>query len=111
MLSVEGLRVAYGETLALDGLSFQIQRGEVYALVGESGCGTTTAALALMRFLPRAATVRAGAIRFDGQNLLELEGEALREVRGRQLAMVYQNPAAALNPSMPVGEQVQAVFG
>src|SRR5712691_9143014 len=110
MLTVENLRVAYGDTLALDGLSFSINRGEVYALVGESGCGKTTAALALMRYLPRNGRVVSGSIKLDGDDILALEGDALRQVRGRQMSMVYQNPASALNPSMRVGDQVAEVF-
>jgi ABC-type glutathione transport system ATPase component len=62
MLCIRDLRVAYGETLALDGLSFEVRRGEVFALVGESGCGKTTAALALMRYLPRGGRVVSGGI-------------------------------------------------
>jgi oligopeptide/dipeptide ABC transporter ATP-binding protein len=109
-LAVRDLRVAYGNKLALHGVSFEIQRGEVYALVGESGSGKTTAALAVMRYLPYGGRVLSGSIELDSDDILKLEGESLRRIRGSQLAMVYQNPASALNPSMPVGKQVEEVF-
>ena len=114
VLQIEDLTVAYrrrGERLTvLSGVGVEIRAGEAFGLVGESGCGKTTAALAIMRYLPKNGRVERGAIRLDGQDLLTLDEEALRRWRGRKLAMVYQEPAAALNPSLRIGEQVAEIF-
>ena len=82
-----------------------MQQGQVLGLVGESGSGKSVTALAVLRLLDAAARVE-GAIRFDGVNLLTLGSEAMRQRRGRDIAMIFQEPMTALNPVMPVGEQV-----
>jgi peptide/nickel transport system ATP-binding protein len=110
LLQVEDLSVTYGLQPAVEHVSFAIGRQEALGLVGESGSGKSTLALTLMRYLPPGGQVRGGNIRFDGQDVLALDGPAMRAFRGRRAAMVYQNPAAALDPSMVVGEQVAEVF-
>src|SRR5690348_14980008 len=110
LLEVENLSVAYGASAALHGLSFQVERGEAYGLVGESGSGKSTLAMALVRYLPGAGHVTDGSIRFDGEDVLALDDAALRAFRGRRAAVVYQNPAAALDPSMRIGHQVAEAF-
>lgn len=110
LLEVEHLSVAYGSTPAVRDVSFQVQRGEAYGLVGESGSGKSTLAMALVRYLPGAGHITSGSVRFDGQDLLALDAAALRAFRGRRAAVVYQNPAAALDPSMRVGDQVAEAF-
>jgi oligopeptide/dipeptide ABC transporter ATP-binding protein len=104
-LSVE-LQTERGPARALDGVRFALARGETLALVGESGCGKSLTALAILRLLPGAGRVVAGAIRFDGQDVLTLAPEPLRALRGRRIGMVFQEPMSALNPVMKVGEQV-----
>ncbi|BAS26489.1 dipeptide ABC transporter ATP-binding protein [Limnochorda pilosa] len=114
VLSLEDLSVTYrgrgGEERAVHGLSLSIGPGEAYGLVGESGCGKTTVALAVMGYLPRAGRVTGGDLTFMGRDLLRLSPRELQRLRGDRLAMVYQNPQSALNPTMTVGRQVAEVF-
>jgi len=90
----------------LDRVSLDVYPGEVIGLVGESGSGKTMTALAAMGLLPRTATISEGHIWFDGRDLLALPERELREIRGAQIAMIFQNPRAALNPLMRAGDQV-----
>lgn len=98
-----------GERRILDGVTLALYRGEVVGLVGESGSGKSMTALAVMGLLPRAARVRGGHIRFDGRDLLALPRREWSALRGTQLAMIFQNPRAALNPLMRAGHQVARV--
>jgi peptide/nickel transport system ATP-binding protein len=113
-LRIEHLDVAYRvrgrDRQVLSDLSLSIGRGETYGLVGESGCGKSTAALAVVRYLPRGGRVRGGRILLDGQDVLALDKPALRQMRARSVAMVYQDPGRALNPSIPAGRQLAEVF-
>lgn len=113
-LNFEGVGVAYrvkGQMRqVLDGVSFQIGAGEAYGLVGESGCGKSTAAFAALRYLPRNGVVNRGRILVDGQDIGQLSRPALRQLRQYSVSMVYQDPGRALNPSLPVGRQVAEVF-
>jgi peptide/nickel transport system ATP-binding protein len=110
LLQVEDLSVAYGGAEALHEVSFCVGRGEAYGLVGESGSGKSTLAMALVRYLPASGHITSGSIGFDGQDVLALDESALRAFRGRRAAVVYQNPAGALDPSMRVGDQVAEAF-
>src|SRR5437764_2888883 len=92
------------------GISFEIGRQESYGLVGESGCGKSTAALSIVSYLPRNGRVRRGAIEVAGQDVLALRGEALRRYRRDAVSMVYQNPGSALNPAIRIGRQMGEVF-
>ena len=109
-LEVERLTVSYrrsGEwACALSAVSLAIAAGEAYGLVGESGCGKTTLALSLMRYLPPNGRIDAGAIRVDGHDLTRVHGRELQRWRGSRLAMVYQDPASALNPALRIGDQI-----
>ena len=114
VLAAESLTVGYrrrGRVLrVLAEISFAIAGGEAYGLVGESGCGKTTVAMAVMRYLPTNAVVEQGRIMFREQNLLAASERELRRLRGDRIAMVYQDPGSALNPSLTVGRQVAEVF-
>jgi len=103
-------RVRGKDRQVLRGVSFEIASGESYGLVGESGCGKSTAALAIVRYLPRNGRVSSGSIDVAGTDALALGGGDLREFHARKVSMVYQNPGAALNPSMRVGAQVAEAF-
>jgi oligopeptide/dipeptide ABC transporter ATP-binding protein len=109
LLQVENLRVHYpgasGPLRAVDGASFALERGETYALVGESGCGKSATGLAVLR-LVEPGTITGGRLLFEGRDLLELSEKEMREVRGARIGMVFQEPAAALNPVMRIGSQV-----
>src|SRR5947209_10491305 len=113
-VDIEHLTISYrrkGQRLrVIDDVSLYIKPGEAYGLVGESGCGKTTVAMALMRYLPANAVVEGGTIIFDNKNLLTLSNSELRELRGDQMAMVYQDPGSALNPSMRIGAQIAEVY-
>jgi peptide/nickel transport system ATP-binding protein len=94
----------------LRGVSFTVERGRSYGLVGESGCGKTTAALAIVQYLPSNGRVRSGEIRIAGRDVVSLSRPELRRLRANDVSMVYQNPGAALNPSIRIGHQVAEVF-
>src|ERR1700733_9354229 len=105
VLEVKDLTVGFGRHEAVKGISFQINAGETLGLVGESGSGKSATSLAVLGLLPKSARV-GGAIRFDGEDLLALPEEAMRRRRGREIAMIFQEPMTALNPVMPVGAQI-----
>ncbi|MEQ1662447.1 MAG: ABC transporter ATP-binding protein [Thiobacillus sp.] len=106
LLHVESLAVEIGSTRIVDGVSFQIAAGETYALLGESGCGKSMTALALMRLLPDGGRVAAGKVQLAGEDVLALPEQAMRRVRGGHMAMIFQEPMLALNPVMTVGDQI-----
>ena len=113
-VEIQDLEVVYRvrgiDRPVLRGLTLTIAKGESYGLVGESGCGKTTAAFAIMRYLPRNGRVVAGSIRADGADLLAMGDDEVRRLRATTLSMVYQNPGAALNPSIRIGDQIAEVF-
>ena len=94
----------------LRGVSFSIGRGLSYGLVGESGCGKSTAALGIVRYLPRNGRITGGSVAVAGRDVLALRGRELRDYHARTVSMVYQNPGSALNPSLKVGAQVGEAF-
>jgi len=113
-LTISDLDLAYRvrgrDRQVLRGLSFHIGRGESYGLVGESGCGKSTAALAAVRYLPRNGRVRGGRILVDDRDLSSLNEGALRQLRATTVSMVYQDPGRALNPSLRIGRQMGEIF-
>jgi peptide/nickel transport system ATP-binding protein len=114
VLSVQDVAIAYkvrgGEIEAVQNVSFDIHRGESHGIVGESGCGKSTVAWAIVNFLGANGYVKRGSIKFMGQELVGKSGEELRRLRGDQIAMVYQDPMQALNPSLRLGEQMKEVL-
>jgi peptide/nickel transport system ATP-binding protein len=110
MLEIDGLQVQLdadaGLVKAIDGMRLTLARGETFALVGESGCGKSMTALALMRLLPENGRVAGGAVRLDGQDLLALPEGRMRDVRGGRISMIFQEPSTSLNPVMRVGAQI-----
>ena len=115
LLEVSGLRVGFRRSggaplAAVNGLDLQLAAGETFALVGESGSGKSLTALALMRLLPAGGGVLGGVVRLAGENLLLRAESAMREIRGGQVAMIFQEPGTSLNPVMTVGEQLGEVL-
>jgi peptide/nickel transport system ATP-binding protein len=110
LLRVTDLRIEFalarGAVRAVDGASFEVGQGEALGLVGESGSGKTVALRSLVGLLPRAARITGGTIEFDGVDVLGLDEDGRRALRGRSIAMVFQEPMTALNPVMRVGEQI-----
>ena len=113
-LALNDLEVVYRvrgrDRRVLRGVTLRVERGQTYGLVGESGCGKSTAALAAVRYLPRNGRVSGGSIEIDGRDVWRLSGPELRRLRSSSVSMVYQNPGAALNPSLTIGHQVAEVF-
>ncbi len=110
MLTLDNLKVALdadsGLVKAIDGLSLSIKRGETFALVGESGCGKSMTALALMRLLPDSGRITHGDFTLEGQDVFALPESEMRTVRGGKVGMIFQEPGTSLNPVMRVGEQI-----
>jgi len=111
LLAVDDLRVRFktqrGLVHAVNGISFDVRPGETLGLVGESGCGKSVTALTTMGILPRAARIASGSIRLDGRELLGLSERQWRRVRGKEIAMIFQDPMTSLNPVLTVGAQLR----
>jgi len=111
LLEVEDLRVEFttrrGIVHAVNGISFAIAPGETLGIVGESGCGKSVTSLAVLGLLARNGRVRSGRALFDGRNLIELSDRALRGLRGREIAMIFQDPMTSLNPVLTIGRQIR----
>jgi peptide/nickel transport system ATP-binding protein len=116
LLDVRDLRVAYGnpstggQTMAVDGVSFKVEKGATLGIVGESGCGKSTLARALMAYCRPGAEIIGGEVVFDGVDILQLQDEGIRELRGRRIAMVPQDPLTSLTYHMKVGAQVDEIL-
>ena len=111
LLSVEDLEVRFwtarGLIHAVNGISFDIAPGETLGIVGESGCGKSVTSLAIMGILPRAGRVTNGSARFEGRELIGLTDEELRTIRGKEIAMIFQDPMTSLNPVITIGRQLR----
>ena len=110
-LDVRNLKVSFstpqGNFSAVNGISFQLHRGETLALVGESGCGKTVSALSILQLLPKLAVNNiSGEIIYSGKNLLSLSKKQMRKIRGREISMIFQDPMTSLNPVLTIGEQL-----
>ena len=110
VLAIRDLAVSYGARPVLHGVSVDVERGECLGIVGESGCGKSTLALAAMRYLPRGGCVTGGRIMIAGQNVTSRDPAAMRDLWMREIAMVYQDPSRALNPTMTVAAQLEEAY-
>src|SRR6185369_7185512 len=114
VLDVRDLHTSFvspaGVARAVDGVSFSVSPGEMVALVGESGCGKSASALSVMRLLPPNGRSERGAVIVEGRDLLTLDARALRDLRGRRLSLIFQEPAAALNPVRTIGDQMAEIM-
>lgn len=114
LLEVNNLRLDFhtyaGEVKALDGVTFAIRKGEALGLVGESGCGKSVTALAIVGLLPENASVVDGEIKLGTENLLRVKPDELRKIRAKRIAMVFQDPTTFLNPVLTIEEQLEEVF-
>jgi len=114
LLEVENLRVGFRRSgqyqAAVNGISFSVRRGETFALVGESGSGKSVTALSVLRLLPHGGVIAGGAVRLDGEDLLQWPEYRLNEVRGRRIGFIFQDPMSSLNPVLTIGQQVGEVL-
>jgi oligopeptide/dipeptide ABC transporter ATP-binding protein len=115
MLAVDDLRTQFftreGAVRAVDGISFSVDKGETLGIVGESGCGKSVTALSIMGLLPKPpAKIVSGSIEFDGRDLTKLSERQLEDVRGREIAMIFQDPMTSLNPTLRIGTQITEVL-
>src|SRR5579864_4127115 len=111
LLEIDGLKVGFdteaGLLRAVDGVSFSIKKGETLGLVGESGCGKSVTATSILRLVPSPpGRILGGEIRFNGTDLLQLPREKLPEIRGKNIAMVFQDPMTSLNPVFTIEKQM-----
>src|SRR4051795_11655617 len=111
LLEVENLQTHFrtpdGVNRAVDGVSFQVREGETLAVVGESGCGKSVTANSILRLIPEPPGRIAGAIRFQGRDLLKLDEAAMRDIRGNEISMIFQEPMTSLNPVLSIGRQLR----
>jgi peptide/nickel transport system ATP-binding protein len=111
LLDVEDLQTHFrtpdGVNRAVDGVSFQVKEGETLAIVGESGCGKSVTANSILRLIPEPPGKIAGAIRFQGRDLLALPERAMRDIRGNDISMIFQEPMTSLNPVLTIGRQLR----
>src|SRR5262249_12507299 len=111
LLSVADLRVRFEigrqSVHAVDGVSFSLRRGEIFGIVGESGCGKSATLRALIGLLPETGAHTSGGVSYGGRNLLELDERRLRRIRGAEISMVFQDPMTFLNPVLRVSEQIE----
>ncbi|MBI3513050.1 MAG: ABC transporter ATP-binding protein [Proteobacteria bacterium] len=115
VLEVEDLRTVFftrqGLVKAVDGISFALKRGEILAIVGESGCGKSMTALSMMRLVPSPpGRIIAGAVRLDGRDLLQIDEAEMRALRGNAISMIFQEPMTSLNPVFTIGDQIAEAF-
>ncbi len=114
LLQIRDLRTSFytrdGVVKAVDGVSFEVRRGEVLGLVGESGCGKSVTSLSVLRLVSPPGKIDGGEILFDGRNLLTLSAGEMTQLRGNRIAMIFQQPTSALNPVFKVGDQITEVL-
>ena len=104
-LSID-FKTKHGTVRAVDEVNFDIKRGEVFALVGESGCGKSTTAMGIMRLLQEPGQIAGGEIVFEGDDLVKLSEKEMTHIRGKEIGMIFQNPLDSLNPVYTIGSQI-----
>ncbi len=113
LLQIKDLHLEFktgrGTLKVLSGITLDVRPGEIFGVVGETGCGKTVTGLSVLRLLPDSATITAGQIIFDGQDLLSLSERDMRKVRGGQIAMIFQDPTTSLNPVFTIGNQLSRI--
>ncbi len=111
LITVNNLEITFGveggEVKAVDNICFEVQKGEIFALVGESGCGKSTTALSLMRLIQEPGRISGGEIIFDGRDILKLSENEICDIRGKEIGMIFQNPLDSLNPVYSIGWQME----
>ncbi|PHK96668.1 peptide ABC transporter ATP-binding protein [Pseudoroseomonas rhizosphaerae] len=111
LLEVENLQTHFrtpdgGVNRAVDGLTFSVEAGETVAIVGESGCGKSVTSMSILRLIPEPPGQLAGSIRFEGRDLLKLSEREMRDIRGNEISMIFQEPMTSLNPVLSIGQQI-----
>lgn len=110
LLTVQDLQVQFqtkkGVNTAVDGIGFSVEKGEILGIVGESGCGKSVTSLSILRLLGTNSMISQGSIRLEGRELLSLSEDEMCKIRGNEIAMIFQDPMTALNPTMSIGEQL-----
>ena len=111
LLQVKGLKTQFftqdGIVHAVDGISYDVEEGETLGIVGESGCGKSVGVLSVMRLIPTPpGKIVAGEVLFQGRDMLKMSEEEVRQIRGNQMAMIFQDPMTSLNPTMKIGKQI-----
>ncbi len=111
ILEVKGLKTVFtgkkGKVTAVDKISFSVEKGKCLCIVGESGCGKSVTSLSILRLIPKTTgTIEEGEILFDGVDILKLDEDGIRKIRGNKISMIFQDPMSSLNPIMKVGKQL-----
>lgn len=114
ILSVKNLQISFktfaGELQAIRGVSFDLHKGETLAIVGESGSGKTVTTRSIMGLLSKNAIIKSGEVLFNGDNLLQYKERQMRDIRGTQIAMIFQDPMTSLNPTLTIGQQIMEIL-
>ena len=114
MLEIKNLKTRFntydGVVKALEGVNLEVKEGEVFGIVGETGCGKSVTSYSLMQLLPRTAEVVSGNMSLDGEDITYASESRMREIRGGEIGMIFQDPLSALNPVMKVKDQISEVI-
>ena len=114
MLEIKGLKTHFetydGVVKALDGVDLTVEDGEIFGLVGETGCGKSVTCYSVLKLLPGTAEVVKGSIRLDGEDITKAPEERMRKIRGGEIGIIFQDPLSALNPVMTVNEQIGEIL-